>query len=646
MRELLVKLALGTKKSNLDRKELAYAKELAEEGLISFGDELRFQTNITVGLVDKTRSGLCFLESLSNKSSKDIPITRRDSHFLEDSDIIIAKIVSERGKIFAKTVKVVQKSTPYTVVLVNKKGKNLKVTELKTGKELSLPVKPKALFALPDNVVLKLDNMTKNPIEVLGLIDNPLVDEKISLGIFGRHDEFDKKCLEEAESYGNIVDKTMYKNREDLTHLPFCTIDPVDAKDYDDAIYFDKNSYELYVAIADVSEYVTSFSAIDEEAKYRGFSVYLPHRSIPMLPRNLSENICSLKELTDRLTFTFKIKIDPVSLDVIKFELFETVIHSIRRYNYDEIDNFLDGKKARDNSDETILDWLLPLNELTKNLKEKRLKRGFNFTNDEIRMELDENQNITSTKIELQTRSHAIIEDCMLLANICSATYFDYGIFRCHDKPSKQKISSLLQDLSALGFNIKPTSNIHAMIEEIQSQAVGSNIEKYIDKLIIQSQQKAVYQSVNIGHFGLGFDRYSHFTSPIRRYSDLILHRLLKAIVKNDEKQKKFTLRDIEAITTEISTLEREATKVEWDFKDRKFARWAQNNLNKKFKAIVEDIDENGDKDTIVRIDDTITGARIFVPQTRVSLFEEVKVEITEVNIQNAKIYGRITSSR
>ena len=643
MRELLAKLAFGTSKNNLDKGELKFVRQLADENIITFKDNLKFPQGILVGTVDKTRGGLCFLESLTDKESKDIPITKRDSYFLEDEDLVIAKIDSERGRMMAKVIKVVSKSTPYTVVLVNKNGRTIKVTELKTGKELSLPVKPKSLLILPDNVVLKLDNMTKNPVEVLGLMSDPFVDEKISLGIYGRHDEFEQKCLDEAEAFGKLVDKKMYPNRVDLTHLPFCTIDPIDAKDYDDAIYFDKANSELYVAIADVSEYVTSFSALDEEAKFRGFSVYLPHRSIPMLPRNLSENICSLKELVDRLTFTFKMKIDPVTLEVSSFELFESVINSKRRYHYDEIDEFLQGRAARDETDKDVLGWLSPLDALTIKIKEKRLKKGFNFTGDEIRMALNEEHDIVSTNVELQTRSHSLIEDCMLLANICSASYFDYGIFRCHDKPSKQKIKYMLDDLASVGFHVKSSSNIHAMIEGIQAEAKGSGLEKFIDKLIIQSQQKAVYQSANIGHFGLGFDRYSHFTSPIRRYSDLILHRLLKAIIKSDEKQKSFVFRDIDAITMEVSTLEREAARVEWDFKDRKFARWAEKNIGNKFRAIVENIDEKGDKDTILRIEDQISGARVFVPQTKnVSLFDEVEVRILEVNIQNAKVFGKI----
>jgi len=643
MKELLAKLTFGTNKRDLNKSELAFVDELVRKKILTPKDELKFPPNVIVGIVDKSRSGLCFLESLTSKAAKDVPIDRRDSNFLEDDDVIIARIEQMRGRMMAKTLLVVQKSTPYSIVLVTKKGKSVKVVELKTGKELDLPVKPKSLLVLPDEAVLKIDNTTKNPLEVLGILSDPLVDEKISLGVYGRHDEFEKKCLTEAEAYGTQVDKSMYPNRVDLTTLPFCTIDPVTAKDFDDAIYFDVAQSTLYVAIADVSEYVVPFSALDEEAKYRGFSVYLPHRSIPMLPRNLSENICSLKERVDRLTFTFKMKIDQETLEVTHYELFESVINSSKRYNYDEIDEFLQGKSARDETDAKTLEWLLPLNELTEKLKEKRLKRGFNFAGSEIRMVLDDAQHIVETKIEEQTRSHAIIEDCMLLANICSATYFDYGIFRCHDKPSRQKLVEMVEELDSIGFHAKLSSNIHAMVEEIQAQSKGSHIEKYVDKLIIQSQQKAMYQTNNIGHFGLGFEHYSHFTSPIRRYSDLILHRLLKAIIKSDEKKRSFVLRDIEAITLSVSTLEREAAKVEWDFKDRKFARWAVQNIGKRFKAIVEDIDTRGDKDTILRIDDTITGARVFVPQSRnETLFEEVEVEIQKVDITTAKIFGKI----
>jgi ribonuclease R len=642
MKELLAKLTFGTKKKDLTKAELAFVDDLVKKKILTPKDELKFPPNIIVGIVDRTRSGLCFLESLTSKTAKDVPIDRRDSTFLEDDDIIIASIKQTRGRTMAKTMLVVEKSNLFSIVLVTKNGRTVKVKELKTGRELLLPVKPKVLFTLPDETVLKIDNNTKQVLEVLGVLSDPLVDEKISLGVYGRHDEFEKKCLTQAEAYGKVVDKSMYPNRTDLTALPFCTIDPIDAKDFDDAIYFDVAQSALYVAIADVSQYVTPFTPLDEEAKYRGFSVYLPHRSIPMLPRNLSENICSLKEKVDRLTFTFKMRIDPDTLEVTHFELFESVINSARRYHYDEIDEFFGGKAARDETDTKILAWLLPLNELTEKLKEKRLKKGFNFASTEIRMTLDEAQHIIGTKIEEQTRSHSLIEDCMLLANICSATYFDYGIFRCHDKPSRQKLVEMVESLDAIGFHAKLSSDIHAMVEGIQAEAKGAHIEKFVDKLIIQSQQKALYQTKNIGHFGLGFERYSHFTSPIRRYSDLMLHRLLKEILR--DRKPSLVLHDIEAVTLSVSALEREAARVEWDFKDRKFARWAMANIGAKFGAVVEDIDERGDKDTILRIQDVVFGARVFAPQRKVSLFEEVRVEIVKVDIATAKIYGNIVA--
>ena len=156
-----------------------------------------------------------------------------------------------------------------------------------------------------------------------------MVDEKISLALFDKKEFFTKEAETEAKSHGDFVDKSYYPNRVDLTNLPFCTIDPVDAKDFDDAIYFDVAKHTLYVAIADVTEYVFPMGPIDKEAVERGFSIYFPHKSIPMLPRSLSENICSLKPNVDRLAYTFKITLDPLTCKPLKEELFESVIHSI-----------------------------------------------------------------------------------------------------------------------------------------------------------------------------------------------------------------------------------------------------------------------------------------------------------------------------
>jgi ribonuclease R len=320
----------------------------------------------------------------------------------------------------------------------------------------------------------------------------------------------------------------------------------------------------------------------------------------------------------------------------------DTVIHSKRRYNYDEIDKFLEGDYSKANEiDKEILKYLLPLNELTKKLKEKRLKDSFNFRSSDIRMTVDENQNLISTRIEEETASHSLIEDCMLLANKAAAKRLDYGIFRTHGDPSFEKIEKLLNDLAMVGINVKFRPELPLLIKDIQIKADEIDIREEVDKLIIRSQQKAIYEPVNSGHFGLGFEKYTHFTSPIRRYSDLTLHRLLKADLRKNKKRKEYLLRDIESLCEDISNLERETAKVAWDYMDRKWARWANEHNGEDVKAIVVDIT----KSPVAKLDDEIEGARIFLLDEEADLFEKIMVKLVEADIATARIYGKIVST-
>lgn len=425
----------------------------------------------------------------------------------------------------------------------------------------------------------------------------------------------------------------MYPSRKDLRNLNFCTIDPIDAKDFDDAIYYDKNEHAIYIAIADVSAYVHAYSAIDKEARSRGFSIYFPHIAIPMLPRALSENICSLKPNEDRLAFCFKISLDQNN-EVIKEELFEAIINSKRRFNYDEVDEYLQTQE-----DLGVINWLYEVFKITQNLRKKRLKNACEFKTQELRMTLDENNKLIKTRLENDTASHNLIEDCMLLANKAAAKLIDIGVFRNHLSPDYKKIDQLLADLSTLSIDINPKNNVIELFKDIQVLANELNIREEVDKLIIKAQKKAEYSSENAGHFGLGFDKYTHFTSPIRRYSDLILHRLLKAKINNDEKMFNYLLLNIQSTCEELSLLEREADKVAWHFMDRKFARWAKENIGKRFKALVVE----NQSSLQVKLNDEIKGALITIIGSRANLLENVEVEITEVDIVSAKIFGKIT---
>jgi len=644
VKEFLIKLATtGVKEKDLLKKDRELIRELLLlKAVKKKKDTYKLESKFRAGVIDVAQNGTGYLEVLGGKKAKkDLLIEKYDLNGASKGDLVIAKRIytkkSTRPK--AKVIYIVEKKFLTTIVYTDEKNGRIVGINIKNDMVIDITASQKSLKQLPLNTVLKLDSSTNAIMDVLGVLDDPKVDEKISLALYNKKEEFSKEAEAEAKSHGDFVDKSMYPNRVDLTHLPFCTIDPPTAKDFDDAIYFDKEEFALYVAIADVSEYVFEMGPIDKEAKERGFSIYFPHKSIPMLPRALSENICSLKPNEDRLTFTFKITLDRETLEPLKEELIESVIHSRRRFTYDEIDLYLQDPKKASKEDQKILSYILPLYEVTKKLRAKRLQKGFDFANSEIRMELDENQNLIKTTIEKETPSHALIEDCMLLANKAAAKYFKRGIFRTHEKPDLDKIRELLDDLAIIGIFANFTQDIHQLIIEIQQKAKEMDLEEHVGKLLIKTQKQAKYTFDNIGHFGLGFDKYTHFTSPIRRYSDLILHRLLKAIIKGDEKKEQFILDNMEPLTVKISELERECAKVEWDFMDRKYARWAKSKEGEIFEGIIVDPEKNP---IAIIEDENIKGCRVFLLDQDAELFERVKVKIVNSNIAEAKIFAKI----
>lgn len=592
------------------------------------------------GEIDISFSGLGFVKTFANSNMKDLLVEASDTNGAMKGDLVIIKrLHTKKGRPKAKVIYIAQRLHNSSIVYTKIQHKRVVGVNIKNALIHNLIASQKSLKQLPDASVLKINNESGAIEAVLGILSDPSVDEKISMELFEKTEFFSEEAEIEAKSHGNYVDKTFYHNRVDLTHLPFCTIDPVDAKDFDDAIYFDEKEFAIYVAIADVSEYLYDMGPTDKEAKQRGFSIYFPHKSIPMLPRTLSENICSLKPNVDRLAFTFKISLDRNSLEPIKEELMNAVIHSKRRYAYEEIDKFLekDFSNATD-VDKELLKYILPLNELTKRLREKRLKDSFTFRSSEVRMSVDENQNLISTRVEQETDSHSLIEDCMLLANKAAAKKLEYGIFRTHGDPSLDKIQKLLDNLVLVGINAKFKPELPILIQDIQKKADELDIREEVDKLIIKSQQKAIYEPENKGHFGLGFKSYTHFTSPIRRYSDLTLHRLLKADLKHDKKRKEFLLKNIDILCEQISNLERESDKVAWDYMDRKYARWANERIGEDVKAIITDVT----KSPIAKLEDEIEGARIFLLDDEAELFERVMIKIVEADIATARIYAKI----
>jgi ribonuclease R len=264
--------------------------------------------------------------------------------------------------------------------------------------------------------------------------------------------------------------------------------------------------------------------------------------------------------------------------------------------------------------------------------------RGYDFRSREFDMHLDENGLIESIYAEPETPSHALIEDCMLLANKAAAAIFDRGVFRIHESPSPMKLQALYTQLSGIGIDVEIKGSMHETIREIQSKAHQLDIAEEVDTLIIQSQMQARYAPDNQGHFGLGFETYTHFTSPIRRYSDLMVHRLLKAILAKNMDQAGYLMRNIDALCEQISILEREADQTAKDLENRKYARWASTRIGKTLKARVVSIDPV----PVAIVFDEIIGARVFLKGDEgLRLFGNIEVELTEASIATTRIYGR-----
>ncbi|MDD0854921.1 VacB/RNase II family 3'-5' exoribonuclease [Campylobacter magnus] len=634
MRYFLETLSRGASNPNAKCKEALRILEFLKA--ISFHKGKAYLNNgFITGRLDINAMGVGFIEVFSDKPMRDIVVESKNLGGAHLGDIVVAHLLSnKKSRQSAKILAVLEPANETSLVYLKRFGEAVLGVNIQNGLSLALKASQKSLKALPLGTLLKINNANNEITEVLGLITDPNIDEKISLAIYNKKDEFTPACEDEARAWGDTVDPSMYKERVDLQHLPFCTIDPDDAKDFDDAIYYDTSKNELYVAIADVSEYVSAFSATDKEAKNRCFSIYFPHKSVPMLPRTLSENICSLRPDEPRLAFTFKISLND-DLSVKKEELFSAIIKSKKRFTYNEVDKILENKSG---CEQGILDWLLPLHKITQKLKQIRLKKGFDFRSKELKMSLNDDGLIASTHFESETPSHALIEDCMLLANKAAAKMISKGIFRNHAPADIKKINFLLDNLATLGIEAQYESDFALMIAKIQSKANELGIREDADKLIIKAQKRAEYSHTSSGHFGLGFETYTHFTSPIRRYSDLTLHRLLKAQLAKDDKLYNYLLEGIEATCEELNIKEREADKVAFDFMDRKFARWAEQNIGKEFICYISEISEP----LIARLDDELKGARIILPNFTCPLLTRVRVRIISSDIASAKIIGKV----
>lgn len=348
--------------------------------------------------------------------------------------------------------------------------------------------------------------------------------------------EFDKSIEKEVNKLSLNIGKNVIDSRLDIRDLNIITIDPEDARDFDDALSIEElpnGNWWLGVHIADVSHYVPENSRTDIEARFRGTSIYLVDRVIPMLPEKLSNIICSLNPNEDRLAFTVFMEVTKRGA-VKKYEIEETVIRSKRRFNYDEVLEIIDGRE------DEYSEMIATLHKLAEILKKKRFQKGgIEFETVEVRYKLDEHKIPVEAFLKKSTPSTSLVEECMLLANKVVAEHLTViakqkrvkdmpFLYRVHEEPDQKQLKTALQFISTFGPKITKSKISSKDINSVFNQIKNEDEKFIIHNILIRSMAKAIYTPNNVGHYGLGFDKYTHFTSPIRRYPDLVVHRVLK----------------------------------------------------------------------------------------------------------------------
>ena len=407
----------------------------------------------------------------------------------------------------------------------------------------------------------------------------------------GLSENFSSEAMQQTKEV--IKEKIDYSNRKDLTKLPIITIDGADAKDLDDAVYVEKlenGNYKLIVAIADVSHYIKKDTVLDLEARHRGNSVYLVDRVLPMFPKEISNGICSLNEKEEKLTFSCEMEID-LKGNVVNYEVYKSVIKSVHRMTYKDVNAILDGNKDLINEYSDIYEMLKNMLELSKILRAKKHKRGsIDFELPELKVVLDKDEKVEKVYLKDRGEGEKIIEDFMIAANETVAERIFWleltSIYRTHEKPDREKIVVLNEMLAKFGYKIPNFDNLHPkQFQEIIERSKGKETSMLVHKVILRSLKQARYTVEDIGHFGLASSHYTHFTSPIRRYADLMVHRVLFSTIDNSIKP--FKEADLDEIAQHISKTERVAMKAEDESVRIKLVEYMQKRAGEELTVMV-----------------------------------------------------------
>ena len=440
--------------------------------------------------------------------------------------------------------------------------------------------------------------------EYLGAEDSPEVETRAVIVKYGLKDEFDPKTLAEAAAVPLTITGEMMAGRTDYRQVNTFTIDGEDAKDFDDAISIERldkgatGKIRVGVHIADVSYYVAEGTSLDDEALERATSVYLPGQVLPMLPEELSNGICSLIEGESRLALSVFIDMTREGkVSGVRFK--ETVVRSDARLTYEQVQEFVDGGRLPVGKRKLERDIKLLVG-VTQKLREERLGAGaldFQFT--EAKVDVDEDGELVLTPIR-PNQARQLIEELMLLANRLVAKELDSkdipALYRVHEDPSDEKIDALQKALAKLGYTLDLTKTEPGDLQEILRQASGKPEAQLVSTLLLRSLKQARYSADNLGHFGLAFENYLHFTSPIRRYPDLVVHRVVRALLQHrlSPTLKERMKSDFPKLAEHTSQMERLAEEAERDLTRYYHATWAKGHIGEKFNGVISGVTNFG----------------------------------------------------
>lgn len=557
------------------------------------------------GKVERVSSGNGYLL----QSDGDIYIDKKNMNTALTGDLCLCEIFKRFGSTEAKVKKVLDRNLPLGeivedsgIVYVKPLKEYPYELELLYNKEFSLVdgeiVKLKCV--LENNKVLKVKVIKK-----IGHKNSPDIDTLKIMAELDVPAGFSEGTMNEVKSLPTEVLENDYKGRTDISNEMIFTIDGKDTKDIDDAVglkMLDNGNYLLNVSIADVTNYVKWNSSIFNDAYNKGNSTYMADKVEPMLPIELSNGICSLNPNVLRCAVTTEIEFD-TNGNVVNKRMYPSIIKSRKKMNYDDVNIILKGGHV--SGYEEFESTLLNMLELSKKLKKKKLERGeIEFPSDEIKLIVDENGKVIDIKKRVQDLGENLIEEFMIASNEASIDLLtnecEYGIYRVHAKPAPKKIEDFVKFMSSLGYSTKGKFNYSDIsnknVQMILNEIKGVKDEDILSRKLLRSMQKAVYSTDNIGHFGLGSKKYTHETSPIRRFSDLLLHYMIKIVLFKWNMGVSINEigRGLVEACDHISMTERRSDECEYAVEDMKMAEYMEGHIGEEYDAIVDTLLKNG----------------------------------------------------